>query len=200
MTFLKKQNFIYYNLKIWKNPVVLWCVMSLNDSAQAAFKKQLKINLVESYFQLLQKLIKVISGYCRRGYMHNVLMDKPCKSCVSKLYRHQNRYFYRDMNYVLSSLFLNLNIVLKMIENCSCNMWKHVIFIFTSVANFCDRSHAEGSYQMENVKFNFKGSEIHFNFGSDFTILSTFWSVWIRELIFSALNTHIDFRRWLPMF
>jgi len=45
------------------------------------------------------------------------------------------------------------------------------------VANFCDRSHAEGSYQMENVKFNFKGSEIHFTFGWDFTILSTFWSV-----------------------
>ena len=72
--------------------------MSLNDSAQAAFKKQLKINLVESYFQLLQKLIEVISGYRRRGYMHNVLMDKACKSCVSKLYRLQNRYFYKDMN------------------------------------------------------------------------------------------------------
>lgn len=197
MTFLKKQNFIYYNHKIWKNPVVLWCVMSLNDSAQAAFKKQLKINLVESYFQLLQKLIKVISGYCRRGYTHNVLMDKPCKSCVSKQYRHQNRYFYKDINYVLSSLFLNLNIVFKMTENCSCNMWKHDVFIFTSVANFCDRSHAEGSYQMESVKFNFKGSEILFTLGSDFTILSTFW---IREMIFLAQNTQIDFRRWLPMF
>lgn len=125
--FLKKQNFMYYNHKIWQNPVVLWCVMSLNDSAQAAFKKQLKINLVESYFQLLQKLIKVISGYRRRGYMHNVLMDKPCKSCVSKLYRHQNRYFYNDMNYVLCWLFLNLNIVFKMTENCSCNTWKHVM-------------------------------------------------------------------------
>jgi len=77
-------------------------------------KSSLKINLVESYFQLLQKLIKVISGYHRRGYMHNVLMDKPIKSCVSKLYRHQNRYFYKDMNYILSSLFLNLNIVFKM--------------------------------------------------------------------------------------
>lgn len=75
--------------------------MSLNDSAQAAFKKQLKISLVESYFQLLQKLIEVIRGYSRRGYMHNVLMDKACKSCVSKLYRDQNKYFCKDMNYTV---------------------------------------------------------------------------------------------------
>ena len=54
--------------------------------------------------------------------MHYVLMDKPCKSCVSKLYRHQNRYFYNDMNYILSLLFLNLNIVFKVTENCSCSM------------------------------------------------------------------------------
>jgi hypothetical protein len=98
--------------------------MSLNDSAQAAFKKQLKINIVENCFQLLQKLVEVISGYRRRGYMHSnnsVLMDKACKFCGSKLYKDQNRYFCKDKTYTLSLIFLNLHIVFKVRENCSCN-------------------------------------------------------------------------------
>jgi hypothetical protein len=70
---------------------------------------------------------------------------------------------------------------------------ENMSFFINISGKFCGRSHAEVSYQMENVKLNFKGPEIHLTFGSDFTILSTFWSVWLREMIFSAQNTRIAF-------